>query len=73
MKRDEIKQLEAYLRKTFANDKIVVPVPKRDGQPVEVKIGEEFIGVLHRDDEEDGEVSYTFMMSILDFDLPTEV
>lgn len=73
MKRDEIKQLESYLRTTFSNDRINVIVPKREGQPVEVKIGEEFIGVLHRDDEEEGEVSYTFMMSILDFDLPTQV
>lgn len=73
MKRDEIKVLETYLRKTFSNDRINVLVPKREGQPVEVKIGEEFIGVLHRDDDEDGEVSYTFMMSILDFDLPPQV
>jgi hypothetical protein len=70
MTREEIQQLEAHLRRTFSNDRINVPVPKRGGQPVEVRIGEEFIGVLHRDDEEDGEVSYTFMMSILDFDLP---
>ncbi len=72
MKRDEIKVLEAHLRKTFSNDRISVTVPKREGQPVEVYIGEEFVGVLHRDDDED-DVSYTFMMSILDVDLPAKL
>ena len=72
MKRDEIKVLETHLRKTFSNDRISVTVPKREGQPVEVYIGEEFIGVLHRDDDED-DVSYTFMMSILDVDLPGQL
>ena len=34
----------------------------------EVYIGEEFIGVLFRD-EEDGDLSYSFQMAILEFDL----
>jgi hypothetical protein len=34
-----------------------------------VNIGEEFIGVIFKD-EEDGEVSYAFQMAILDIDLP---
>jgi hypothetical protein len=34
----------------------------------EVFLGEEFIGVLFRDDE-DGETSYNFQMAILDYDL----
>ena len=34
----------------------------------EVFIGDEFIGVLFRDEEE-GETSYQFQMAILDFDL----
>ena len=38
------------------------------GRLAEVYIGDEFIGVLFRDDEE-GETSYQFQMAILDFDL----
>lgn len=41
--------------------------PQKDDS-AEVYIGEEFIGVLFRDDE-DGEVSYNFQMAILDYDL----
>ena len=32
-------------------------------------MSDEFIGVLYKDDE-DGDVSYDFNMSILEFDLP---
>ena len=41
--------------------------PQKDDS-AEVYIGEEFIGVIFRD-EEDGELSYNFQMAILDFDL----
>jgi len=37
-----------------------------------VQIGEEFVGVLHRDDDE-GEVSYSLLMSILEEDLPSDL
>lgn len=66
---NEIARVQDYLRKTFANPKISVAAPMRRGGPVEVKIGEEFIGVLHRD-EDDGEVSYALQISILEEDLP---
>jgi len=39
---------------------------------VEVRVDSEFIGVLHRDDDE-GEVSYSMMMSILEEDLPPDL
>jgi hypothetical protein len=46
--------------------------PKHDGS-VEVSLGQEFIGVIYRDvDEDDGEVSYAFHMAILEMDLPPE-
>ena len=70
MKPDELKKLEAYLRKTFrVNELEVKPRPKK-ADSAEVYLGEEFIGVLYRDDE-DGEddVSYNFQMAILDIDL----
>ena len=66
---NEIARVQAYLRKTFANNQIVVSPPIRNGAPVEMKIGEEFIGVLHRDEDE-GEVSYSLQISILEEDLP---
>lgn len=66
---NEIARVQAYLRKTFGNNQIAVVAPARKGGPVEVKIGDEFIGVLHRDEDE-GEVSYALQISILEEDLP---
>ncbi|MDO8606025.1 MAG: DUF3126 family protein [Phaeospirillum sp.] len=65
----EIARVEAYLRATFANDKIKIAPPAKRNAPVEIMIGEEFIGVLHRDEDE-GEVSYSVNMTILEEDLP---
>jgi hypothetical protein len=66
---NEIARVQDYLRRTFANDRIAIDVPAKRGAPVEVRIGDEFIGVLHRDDEE-GEVSYALHITILEEDLP---
>ena len=66
---NEIIRLQTYLRKTFGNDRISVVAPKKKDGPVEVCIGDEFIGVVYRDDEE-GEVSYALQISILEEDLP---
>jgi hypothetical protein len=66
----EIARVEAYLRATFGNVRIRINPPKKRGAPIEVTIGEEFIGVLHRD-EDDGELSYSLQMTILEEDLPT--
>jgi len=66
---NEIARLQTYLRQTFRNDRITVVPPAKRGQPVEVTLGEEFIGTLYRDEEE-GEISYTFNMTILSEDLP---
>jgi hypothetical protein len=63
-----IKKLDAYLKKVFNNPQIrVVPRPKKDDS-AEVYIGEEFIGVLFVDDEDD-DLSYNFQMAILETDL----
>lgn len=66
---EEIRRVQIYLRKMFGNDRIEIDPPAKRGGPVEVRLGDEFIGVLHRD-EDDGEVSYSFLMSILEEDLP---
>lgn len=64
----EVRKLDAYLKRVFGNSKIrVVPRPKKDDS-AEVYVGEEFIGVLFVDDEDDDR-SYQFQMAILDTDL----
>ncbi|MEM7694393.1 MAG: DUF3126 family protein [Pseudomonadota bacterium] len=68
MKPDEIKKLESYMRKTFANDTLSVRARPRKDDSAEVYLGEEFIGVLYRDEDE-GELSWNFTMAILELDL----
>ena len=64
----EIRKIENYLRQLFGNARIrVVPRPRKDDS-AEVYIGEEFIGVLFVDDE-DEDRSYNFQMAILGTDL----
>ncbi|HLK83229.1 MAG TPA: DUF3126 family protein [Xanthobacteraceae bacterium] len=64
----EIRKLESYIRRLFGNARLrVVPRAKKDDS-AEVYIGEEFIGLLFVDDEED-ERSYNFQMAILAADL----
>jgi Protein of unknown function (DUF3126) len=43
-----------------------------DESQVEVYAGREFLGTLYRD-EEDGEVSYSLHITILEGDLPTQL
>jgi hypothetical protein len=69
MEHKEILRLQAYLREKFRLDTIELHVRPNKDDSVEVMIGDEFIGVLYKDDE-DGEVSYDFNMAILAFDLP---
>lgn len=68
MKREEIVRLERYLRKTFRLDTIEVKQRPKKDDSAEVYIGDEFIGILFRDDEDD-ELSYQFQMAILGYDL----
>ena len=64
----EVRKLDTYLKRVFGNPKIrVVPRPKKDDS-AEVYIGEEFIGVLFVDDEDDDR-SFQFQMAILEDDL----
>ena len=67
MKPDEIKKLDAYLKRTL-NPAISVKARPRKDDSGEVYVGDEFIGVIFRDDE-DGELSYNFSMAILSEDL----
>ncbi len=69
MDQSEIIRLETYLRGKFQLPTIEIRQRPIKDDSVEVHIGDEFIGVIFRDDE-DGEVSYDFNMAILEFDLP---
>ena len=65
----EMARVQRYLREKFGNQHILLKErPQSDGS-VEVYLSDEFIGVIYRDDE-DGDISYDFNMSILAFDLP---
>jgi hypothetical protein len=65
----DIARVEAYLRKTIGSDRIRIDVPQSRTASIEVWAGNEFLGTLHRDDE-DGEVSYSLQITILEEDLP---
>ena len=68
VKPDEIAKLTKVLRAKFELPSISVKKRPQKNDSAEVYIGEEFVGVIFRD-EEDGELSYNFSMAILDFDL----
>jgi hypothetical protein len=70
MDQAEVTRVQSYLREKFGTERLRLGKPKQDGS-VEVSLGQEFIGVIYRDvDEDDGEVSYAFHMAILEMDLP---
>jgi len=68
VKSEEIAKLSAYFKQTFGNDGLEVRARPRKTDSAEVYLGGEFLGVLYRDDE-DGDLSYSFSMAILDVDL----
>jgi hypothetical protein len=65
---EEIGKLQTVLRRKFELPALAVRRRPQKDDSAEVYIGEEFIAVIYRDDEE-GELSYNFQMAILDFDL----
>lgn len=68
MKPEEIAKLTKFMREKFGTPALVVKKRAQKSDSAEVFIGEEFIGVIFRD-EEDGELSYNFSMAILEYDL----
>lgn len=68
MTKDEIARVEKFLRKTLQSPTISVRVRPRKTDSAEVYVGEEFIGVVYEDDEDD-EKSFNFQMAILAEDL----
>ncbi|WMS42508.1 DUF3126 family protein [Acuticoccus sp. MNP-M23] len=68
MDKNEIAKLEAYMRAKFANDALNIRARPRKDDSAEVYLGEEFIGVMYRDEDE-GELSWNFTMAILEMDV----
>ena len=67
VEKTEMAKVERYLRQTFANHSIrVVGRPKKTDS-AEVYVGEEFVGVVFQDEDDDG--SFMFEMAILAEDL----
>ena len=68
----EMARVQKYLQDKFGNSSINLKERPQSHCSVEVNLADEFIGVIYKDDEY-GDVSFNFNMSILEFDLPTVV
>lgn len=66
MNKNELMKLENYLVSQFGSDFQLKLSKSKDS--AEVYVHNEFVGTIYKDEDE-GEVSYTFTMSILDIDL----
>ena len=66
----ELARVQKYLQNKFGNQNIRLRERMQSDGSVEVYLGEEFIGVIYKDEEE-GDISYDFNMSILEIDLPS--
>lgn len=69
MDSNEIARLQQYLQGKFSVPNLTIRGRPNKDDSAEVYLGDEFIGVIFRDDEE-GDVSYDFNMAILEIDLP---
>ena len=65
----DITRVQTYLRRILGSDKIKIVPPGKSGLSVEVTVDDEVLGTVHRDEEE-GEVSFSLQIVILDEDLP---
>lgn len=68
MKPEEIRKLDAYFKRTFQTPSIQVKARPNKTDSCELYIGDEFLGVISKDEDE-GELSYNLSMAILDIDL----
>lgn len=67
MNASEISKIQSFLRQKL-NNRLILDMSENRDDSIEVKLGDEFIGVLSKIVEE-GETSYNFNMAILDIDL----
>ncbi len=64
---NDIKKLEAHLKRTFGNPHVAVKARPKQKDSAEVEMKGEFIGVIYQDEDDDG--SFLFEMAILAEDL----
>jgi hypothetical protein len=64
---NDIKKIEAHLKRTFGNPHVAVKARPKQKDSAEVELKGEFIGVVYED--EDGDGSFMFEMAILGEDL----
>lgn len=69
MKITDIARLQTYLQQKFNNNMIKLMQRPKATDSVEMMIGDEFIGVAYRDEDE-GEVSFSLSICVLEEDLP---
>ena len=63
----DIKRIEAHLKKTFGTANLNLKARPRQKDSAEAYIGDEFVGVVYQDEDDDG--SFLFEMAILAEDL----
>lgn len=61
-------RVEAYLKSKFRTPNLAIRARPQKKDSAEVYIGDEFVGVLSRDDD-DGELCWHFTMTVLEGDL----
>ncbi len=64
----DMKRIETHLKRTFNTGGIIVKARGKVSDSAVVYVGDEFIGVVFADEDEDG--SFMFEMAILAEDLP---
>lgn len=69
MKLTDITRLQTYLQAKFENDAIKLVQRPKAADSVEMTVDGDFLGVVYRD-EEDGEVSFSLSICVLEEDLP---
>ena len=63
----DMKRLELYMKRALGSSALSLKARPKQKDSAEVYVGEEFIGVVFKDEDEDG--SYMFEMAILGEDL----
>ena len=66
LKPEEIRKLDAYFKRTFRNPSLEVKARPRKDDSAELYIGDEFLGLVFKDEDEG---DYNFSMAILEIDL----
>jgi len=66
--KSEMSKVEKYFQNKFSNPSLTLKEGNGKDAPAEVLLNGEFIGVVYKDEDE-GEVSFDFNMSILSEDL----